>query len=109
MNIEKAYRDPHISLQSLADQLSITSHQLSQILNDRLEQKFTDFINSHRVAEARKRLQTPGQSEKKISAMAFEVGFNTMAAFYRAFKKFTGQTPTQYKRSIKKKSKVITK
>ncbi|MGD2084971.1 MAG: helix-turn-helix domain-containing protein [Candidatus Aminicenantes bacterium] len=33
-----------------------------------------------------------------MSTAAIEVGFNTMAAFYNAFKKHTNMTPTQYKK-----------
>lgn len=98
MEVEKVYRDEKISIQSLAKQLSIPPYQLSQLLNEELNQSFPDFINSYRIEEAKEILTGPGGEEKKNVTVAFDVGFNSVAAFYRAFKKFTGMTPQQYKK-----------
>ncbi len=97
MDIEKVYTDADIALQSLAEKMSVSTHQLSQLLNERLGRNFADFINSFRIEEAKKILKSPKGSRQKISAVAFTVGFNTTVAFYRAFKKFTKKTPSQYK------------
>ncbi|UCH96057.1 MAG: helix-turn-helix domain-containing protein [Candidatus Aminicenantes bacterium] len=102
---EKIYLDEDISLQSLAKKISIPSHQLSQLLNEKLKQSFFDLINSYRIEEAKKILTGPKGAEKKNTAVAYDVGFNSMTAFYKAFKKFTGMTPNQYKKEIKKKKK----
>ncbi|UCH96066.1 MAG: helix-turn-helix domain-containing protein [Candidatus Aminicenantes bacterium] len=98
MEIEKVYCDADITLQSLAGKMSIASHQLSQLLNEKLDRSFFDYINSYRIEEAKKILQSPRGAQRKISSVAIEVGFNTMAAFYKAFKKHTGTTPTRYKK-----------
>ncbi len=100
MEVEKAYLDTDLSLQSLAEKLSITSRVLSQVLNEKMDQNFSDFINFYRVEEAKKMLQDPRRAQKKIIALAFEVGFNTKVAFYNAFKKFTHMTPAQYREKI---------
>jgi AraC-like DNA-binding protein len=65
-----------------------------------MDQNFSDFINFYRVEEAKKMLQDPRCAQKKIIALAFEVGFNTKVAFYNAFKKFTHMTPAQYRENI---------
>ncbi len=95
---EKIYLDENISLQSLAEKLNIQPYQLSQLLNEKMNQGFSDFINSYRIEEAKKILTGPGGAEKKNTTVAFDVGFNSMTAFYKAFKKFTGMTPNQYKK-----------
>ena len=95
---EKIYLDETISLQSLAQKLNIQPYQLSQLLNEKMDQGFSDFINYHRIQEAKKILAGPKGAEKKNTAVAFDVGFNSMTAFYKAFKKFTGMTPNQYKK-----------
>lgn len=105
MEVEKAYLDADISLQSLAEKLSITSRLLSQILNETLDRNFSDFINFYRVEEAKKILQNPRSAQKKIIALAFDVGFNTKVAFYNAFKKFTNMTPAQYREKLRTGSK----
>jgi len=98
MDIEKVYCDANITLQSLAEKLSIAPHLLSQLLNEKMDRNFADFINHYRIEEAKNILKTPRGAERKISTVAIEVGFNTMAAFYNAFKKHTGTTPTRYKK-----------
>ncbi|MGD2088809.1 MAG: two-component regulator propeller domain-containing protein [Candidatus Aminicenantes bacterium] len=103
MENEKVYRDADLSLQSLAEKLSISSHVLSQVLNEKLNKNFPDFINWYRIEEARKILASPRGSQKKIAAVAFDVGFNTIVAFYNAFKKYTDMTPAQYKKQVKNK------
>ncbi|MCP5053409.1 MAG: helix-turn-helix domain-containing protein, partial [bacterium] len=101
---EKIYRDVDISLQSLAGKLSITPHQLSQLLNEQLECNFPDFINSHRVEEAKKIMRSPDGSGRKITMVALDVGFNAMPTFYRAFRKFTGMTPNHYKEQVQNRT-----
>ncbi len=100
MEIKKAYKDPDISLQSLAEQLSVSHHLLSQVLNEKLGQKFFDYIHQYRIEEAQKILREPGKEDQKIAAIAYEVGFNTVPGFYKAFKKFTHMTPTEYKKVV---------
>jgi ligand-binding sensor domain-containing protein/AraC-like DNA-binding protein len=98
MEIEKVYCDADITLQSLAEKMSIAPHLLSQLLNEKMDRNFADFINQYRIEEAKNILKTPRGAQRKISTVAIEVGFNTMAAFYNAFKKHTNITPTQYKK-----------
>jgi ligand-binding sensor domain-containing protein/AraC-like DNA-binding protein len=98
MEVEKVFRDETISLQSLSEKLSIPPYRLSQIINEKLNKGFSDFINTYRIEEAKKLLTHPKWGEQKILSIAFEVGFNTKAAFNYVFKKYTGMTPTQYKK-----------
>jgi ligand-binding sensor domain-containing protein/AraC-like DNA-binding protein len=103
MENEKVYRDPDLSLQALAEKISVSPHVLSQVLNEKLNKNFPDFINWYRIEEAKKIFQTPRGSQKKIANVAFDVGFNTIVAFYNAFKKYTEMTPAQYKKEVKNK------
>ena len=98
MEKEKVYRDMDISLQTLAEKVATTPHILSQVLNEKLNRSFPDYINSYRVEEARKIFASPRGAEKKNSTVADEVGFNNLGVFYKAFKKFTGMTPNEYKK-----------
>lgn len=102
MEVEKVYRDETISLQSLSEKLSISPHHLSRILNENVNKNFSAFVNTYRIEEVKKRLNDPGHSKQKILAIAVEVGFNTKVAFNSAFKKYTGMTPSQYRRKLKK-------
>ena len=99
MEGEKPYLDPNLTLPELADRLSISTHHLSQVINQRLGQNFFDFVNRYRVEEAKQRLADPHSAYLTILAIANEAGFNSKSAFYTAFRKHAGMTPSQYKRT----------
>jgi AraC-like DNA-binding protein len=93
----KIYLDNTISLSRLSKEANIPLHHLSQIINERVGQNFYDYINAQRIEEAKRRLNDPQYGHLSIAAVGFDVGFNSQSAFYTAFKKFSGQTPSQYR------------
>jgi AraC-like DNA-binding protein len=99
MEKEKLYLDSDLTLQKLAQRLSIHPHHLSQIINERLNQNFFDFINSYRVEEAKKRLIDPSEKHFSIIAIAVEVGFNSKSAFNAVFKKYVNMTPSEWRKT----------
>ncbi|MEW6738266.1 MAG: helix-turn-helix domain-containing protein, partial [Acidobacteriota bacterium] len=99
MESEKPYTDPELTLAKLADMLAISSHHLSQIINERLNQNFFDFINAYRVKEAQRMLIDPKHKHLSIIAIANEVGFNSKSAFNLAFKKYVQMTPSEWRKS----------
>ncbi len=98
VEVEKIYRDPNLSLPVMSEKMSISHHLLSRILNEKMNRNFPDFINQYRVEEAKVILQDPQRKDQKIALVAFDAGFNTVVAFYTAFKKNTGLTPAQFKK-----------
>ena len=97
MNEKKPYTDSNLTLTQLADMLSITPHNLSEILNTQLKQSFFDFINQYRVEEVKKALIDPTKQHLKVLAIAFEAGFNSKTSFNTIFKKHTKMTPSEYR------------
>lgn len=98
MRNQKPYLVNDLTLLKLAEQLGISSHHLSQVINEKLNQNFYDFVNKHRVEEAKRLLLDPAKNSYTIFAIATESGFNSKSAFNSCFKKFTGQTPTEFKK-----------
>lgn len=96
MEDEKAFCDEDITLTSLARELNISQHQLSEILNLKLKKNFNTFINEYRIKEAQKYLLQ--DSKRSVLSIATAVGFETSSAFYSAFKKFTGLSPSQFRK-----------
>lgn len=94
---EKPYLDSDLSLPKLAERLNTTPHHLSQLLNDRLEQNFFDWLASHRIAEAQILLNNPATINRKIEEIAERVGYNSTSAFHTAFKRITDLTPAQFR------------
>jgi AraC-like DNA-binding protein len=95
MREERLYVDPKLSLEALAERLGLSPHQLSEFINARLDKSFPDFVDSYRIAEARRHLVA--EPKRKILDIAFDVGFNSSSAFYAAFKKETGMTPSAFR------------
>jgi AraC-like DNA-binding protein len=96
---EKPYTDSELTLQKLAERLGISSHHLSQIINERLNQNFFDFVNAHRIEEAKRLLLDPRKKHFSILGVAEEVGFNSKSTFNAAFKKHTAMTPSEWRTS----------
>ncbi len=95
---EKPYLDNELRLSGLAEQLDISIHHLSQVVNEQLGKSFSDFINEYRVEEARRMLANPRYKERYIIAIAYASGFNNKTSFNKAFKAQTGMSPSQYRK-----------
>ncbi len=91
----KTYLNPDLTLAQLAAETGMSSHQLSQVINEQFNLNFFDFINQYRVGEFKKRMTDPAYNHFSILGIAFECGFNSKSAFNRVFKKITGHTPSQ--------------
>ncbi len=101
METEQPYTNGDLTLPKLAARLSIATHHLSQIINERLNQNFFDFVNSYRVNEAKRQLLDPAKKHYSLLAIAEEVGFNSKSAFNAAFKKQTNMTPSEFRKASK--------
>ena len=98
---EKPFLEPKITISELAQRTDIPVSYLSQIINERLEQNFFDFINSYRVEEFKNLLQQPENHNFTLLSLAYEAGFNSKSTFNAIFKKFTGSTPSEFARQLK--------
>ncbi|MEP0265308.1 helix-turn-helix domain-containing protein [Dokdonia sp.] len=94
---EKIYKNPDISLRSIATRLDISVTYLSQLINKISGVNFSDFVNEYRVKESQKLLTHPNYSGYAILSIGLESGFNSKSTFYAAFKKHTGVTPSIYR------------
>ncbi|MDJ1483655.1 helix-turn-helix domain-containing protein [Cytophagaceae bacterium YF14B1] len=101
MENEKLYLRQELTIQDLAERTGISRHQLSQLINERLEKNFYDFVNEYRVKEAQRMLVDPKYKHLTTLAISGEAGFNSKATFNAVFKKITGQTPSEYIKSYK--------
>lgn len=95
----ESHKDHNITLGKFAKNLSLTPHVVSQVINEQLSCNFNDFINSYRVDEAKKMLSDTGMKNITVASIAYDCGFNTLSAFNTAFKKFTGLTPSQFRKT----------
>lgn len=104
MTTEKVYHDPSLTLSKLSDQLKINSKQISQAINQVKGQNYSQYVAAYRVADAQSFLADPDKSHLKISAIAYEVGFNSLSSFNATFKKIAGMTAHEYRKYMLKSS-----
>jgi AraC-like DNA-binding protein len=100
MKDKKPYRNSELTLNQLAEMLTISPHNLSEVINVRLEQNFFDFVNLYRVEEVKEDLADPAKQHLKILSLAFDAGFNSKSSFNAIFKKHTGLTPSEYRNNL---------
>jgi AraC-like DNA-binding protein len=100
MKENRLYRNTDLTLQSLAENLGVTSHQLSWVVNEVMGLSFSSLVNGWRVEEVKRFLARSDSNGTSILQAAMEAGFNSKAAFNRAFKVQTGMTPSEYKKRL---------
>lgn len=97
MHSEELYKNPNLKLSDLASKMNMSTHQLSQLLNDNLGKSFSTYINEYRINEACELIEN--DSYLKIEEIGYEVGFNSKSTFFSTFKKIKNTTPLLYKQS----------
>ena len=101
MEKKKLYLDETLSLNKLSEQVEILPNYLSQVINERYGKNFYDFVNSYRVEEFKNIVQRTENRNKTLLALALDSGFTSKASFNNFFKKLSGQTPSEYIKSLK--------
>jgi len=101
VELEKPFQSPDLTLAQLSEKVNIPAHYLSQVINEKLDTNFLDFVNSYRVKAAQEMLIDSKLSHYTIISIAYEAGFNAKSTFYAVFKKQTGMTPSAYRKAKK--------
>jgi AraC-like DNA-binding protein len=100
MQEKKSYLDPELTLSQLAKDLDIGRSQLSQLINDGIGDNFYDFINKYRVEQVKQLMTDPRVKHFSMLGIALEAGFKSKSTFNLIFKRFTGLTPTEYRKNL---------
>ena len=95
---EGRHLDPDLNEREMAKDMDVPLHYLSNLLNEHVNESFTEFINRHRIEEAKLKLADRSTDNLTIFAIALDCGYNSESTFYTNFKKYTGTTPNLYKR-----------
>jgi AraC-like DNA-binding protein len=96
MVIKKPYLDRELTIYNLSDQLRISRHTLSEVINEHMGMNFYNLVNEYRVKEVKQRMKNEDYRQLTILAIAYDSGFNSKSSFNTIFKEKTGQTPSQY-------------
>ncbi|MGF1586112.1 MAG: helix-turn-helix domain-containing protein [Bacteroidales bacterium] len=96
MEQKQPYLDPELNLAKLSSLMKTKPELISEVLNSSLNQNFFDYINKYRIEEFKIKCLTKESKHFSVMGIAYDCGFNSKAAFYRAFNKFEGMSPTAY-------------
>jgi len=80
-----------------AEKLFMSTRNLNLICKSILHQTVTETIETRKLIEAKNQLM---HSDKNISEIGFEVGYNDKTHFTKVFKRRTGQTPSEFRAQI---------
>lgn len=98
---QEAFKDGHLSLVQVARELSVSTHRLSALFNNIYRLSFVDFVNLQRIRHIQQQMADKETMQHyTVEALARNCGFASRSAFYSAFKKTTGTSPAQYRRSL---------
>lgn len=85
-----------ISLKSAAAHVNLSESYLSHLFKREMKESFTDYLQKKRMEKARSLLR---ETKDSTSLIAVQCGYEDYSYFCRVFKKSTGQTPKEYRKS----------
>lgn len=88
------------SLSDLAKRLGESQHHVSQVINEKLDKNFFELLASYRIEKAKSILQKDKTGKLTIEELSELVGYNSKTAFNNSFKKLTGKTPSEFRKTI---------
>ena len=100
MKVDKPYLSGDLTLLDLSEKLSLSPHNLTEVINTQFNQNFYEFVNSYRIEEVKARLSDSAYSHMTLLAIGLDSGFNSKSSFNAVFKKQVGMTPSQFKKQL---------
>ena len=95
--VEANFQKP-IDTQQMADEVNLSLAAFCRYMKKTTKFTYTDFVNQYRIQHAKKLLS----QDKNVTETCFESGFESLSYFNRIFKKWTGESPSRFrKRSLK--------
>lgn len=96
MRDEELFRNPDLRLGDVAHRLGVNGSQLSELINLHMGQSFSEYINKHRLVEAKRELVE--KPDRTVIEVAFDCGFNSKSSFNSVFRKATGMSPSAFRK-----------
>ena len=87
--------DKKLSLEEVAAQVNVSSFYFCKLFKQATGMTFTEYVNRERIERARRELVKPG---RRITEVAYDVGYQSLSQFNRSFLKIMGESPSQYRK-----------
>lgn len=107
---ERLFLDPDLNMEKLVAATGYSRHQVSEVLNQYADISFYPFINRFRVEQVCEQmkkvaLKTGGMPSLNMLDLSYACGFKSKSSFNEYFRRFTGQTPSEYWNKLNVKEK----
>jgi AraC-like DNA-binding protein len=97
---DEIYKEPGLTTAMLAEKARMPEHRMRHLINKHMGYRnFADYLNYHRVEDAKRRLSDIDERHIPVLTIAMETGYLSLGPFNRAFKERTGLTPTAYRKN----------
>jgi len=93
---KQLFLNPQLTLSDLAEDIDVSNHDISQVLNENIGKNFYEYINSFRLSHFINLYKDPKYKQFTLLSIAYESGFNSKTTFNTFFKKNTGKSPRDY-------------
>ena len=91
------YLRPKLCLDDLSIETGIPLEYVKQVLSEKLNSTFFEFIAKYKIRRAKRLLTKIDDDHFSLSKVAIESGFNTDESFVALFKKYTNMSPENYR------------
>ena len=95
---QENYTNSELTVKSLSEELDCHEYLVSQAINFHFNKSFPELLNEYRINHAVKLIASKTYDNLSVEGIAYESGYNSISAFYRAFKKIKGMTPANFKK-----------
>lgn len=94
--VQENFRNSSLSLSTLAVHVNLSERYLSALMSEHLGCSYMDYLNKLRMEEASRLLL---HSKLSVNEVAQQCGYEYPNTFFKAFRRWSGMTPTQYRKS----------
>lgn len=93
---QEGFKDPNLSLDSMAEQLSMSKAKLSGYLQDCFKMSFPEIINRYRINHFIQLYKQDELKLMKVETLILQCGYRNKTTFYQAFKKVLQTNPSTF-------------
>lgn len=101
--LSQRYMEPHL-VENLAKLVCLSPSRLTHLFKEQVGESIIDMLLKYRLKQAEKKL---AYTDRSVTEIALEVGFNSPDYFTRQFTKFYGTNPSRYRKSLQEKSRTL--
>jgi AraC-like DNA-binding protein len=92
----RPYLNADFNIAMAAVETKISSREISFIMNQHFNQRFTEFVNTYRIQYANAKIKEGYLDHYTLESLFKEAGFSSKTTFNKAFKKVNNCTPSEY-------------